>query len=399
VKATRVDLNDPDAFVAEVPHAGFDWLRANEPVAFFEEDDGPGFWSLTRYADVVAVSRDYVTFSSTHGVNIEDARGGFELAMINMDPPKHTKLRALVSKGFTPRRVSLIEDHIRDVTRRIVDGVASRGECDFVTDVAAELPLQVIAELIGVPMEDRHKVFHWTNTMIGLTDPEYGASIDDATTAAMEMYMYWEHMAEEHRAERREDLIAALLEAEVDGAQLSNVDIDVFLMLLAVAGNETTRNTIAGGMLELIRSPEQRDRLLADRSLLATAVDEMVRWVTPVMYFRRTATCDAEIAGQPIRAGDKILMWYIAANRDPEVFPEPHRFDVGRTPNEHVGFGAGGPHFCLGANLARMEIRIMFEELLDRLPDIELAGPPARLRSNFISGLKHIPVRFTPERA
>jgi cholest-4-en-3-one 26-monooxygenase len=251
--------------------------------------------------------------------------------------------------------------------------------------------------MIGVPQSDRHRVFEWSNTMLGSQDPEYGNSQDKALQAAMEMYMYWEWLSHQAERERDDDLIQALLDAELEGGEkLTNQDVDAFLMLLVVAGNETTRNLISGGMYTLLQERSQWELLSERPELLVPGVEEMLRYISPVMYFRRTATRDVEVAGTTIPEGARTTMWFIAANRDPAVFPDPHRFDVTRQPNEHVAFGAGGPHYCLGANLARLEIRIMFEELVKRLPDIEQAGEPARLRSNFISGIKHLPVRFSP---
>lgn len=397
---TAIDpqLYNPDTFVAAVPHDIFARLRREAPVFRQAAPNGTSFWVLTKYHDIVAVSTDNATFSSAKGTNIEEMQGGTDLMIVNLDPPRHTKLRNLVSKGFTPRMVRELERHVRDITTRIIDNVAKRGECDFVTDVAAELPLQVIAELIGVPLEDRHLVFQWSNQMIGLEDPEYGNSMEVATQAAAEMFAYAEKLANERRRSPHDDLVTVLIGAEVEGEQLTPLEFNVFFMLLAVAGNETTRNLISGGMLGLFEHPDQHARLLEDPALIPTAVEEMLRWVTPVMYFRRTTTRDVEIRGQQIPAGEKVTIWYISGNRDEEVFG-PERFDIGRDPNPHLGFGGGGAHFCLGASLARLEIRIMFEELLRRLPDIQLAGPVARLRSNFISGIKHMPVRFTPERS
>jgi cholest-4-en-3-one 26-monooxygenase len=316
--------------------------------------------------------------------------------MLMMDPPKHTKLRLLVNKGFTPRMIGKLEDHIRDVTRSIVDAVAARGECDFVVEVAAELPLQVIVEMMGVPDGDRHKIFEWSNRLIGSEDPEYNVSRDEAIGAATEMFMYSAELAAAKRKNPGDDIISTLLQAEVEGNKLTDTEFNLFFQLLAVAGNETTRNLISNGMHFLFENPDQRAKLAADRSLLPRAIDEMLRYASPVMYMRRTAPEDFELRGQTIKAGDKIALWYISANRDEDVFEDPHRFDITRSPNEYVAFGGGGPHFCLGANLAKLEIRVMFEELLDRLPDIELAGDVQRLRSNFINGIKHMPVRFTP---
>jgi cholest-4-en-3-one 26-monooxygenase len=317
--------------------------------------------------------------------------------MLNMDPPRHTKLRGLVNRGFTPVRVAQLERHVREICARILDNVARRGECDFVKNVAAELPLQVIAELMGIPLEEREMVFDWSNRLIGFDDPEFQTSMEDGKLAAAEMYVYANRLAEARRTRPKDDLVSVLMQAEVEGEKLSELEFDLFFLLLAVAGNETTRNLISGGTLKLIENPAERARLLADPALLPTAIEEMLRTVSPVMHFRRTATHDVELHGEKIREGDKVILWYISANRDEDVFAEPERFDVGRTPNEHLAFGIG-QHFCLGANLARLEIRIMFEELLKRLPDVELAGPIRRLRSNFINGIKSMPVRFTSER-
>ncbi|MBI4515462.1 MAG: cytochrome P450 [Deltaproteobacteria bacterium] len=397
-----VDLFDPDSYVRGVPYETFRLLRRQAPVFWHRETNGSGFWAVTKYHDVVAVSRDPKTFSSAKkGVFVfdppPDELERMQLMMLNMDPPKHSKVRGLVNKGFTPRMVARLEPHIRDIAGRIIDSVADKGQCDFVTEIAAELPLEVIAELLGIPPADRRKVFDWTNRLIGFDDPEYQASKEDGQLAAAEMYAYANQLATARRGCSGNDLVSVLMNAEVDGERLSELEFDLFFLLLAVAGNETTRNLISGGMLALIEHPDQRARLLAAPSLTPTAVEEMLRWVSPVIEFRRTATCDAELRGQRIRAGDKVIMFYVSANRDEEVFENPDCFDVGRTPNDHLAFGIG-EHFCLGANLARLEIRVMFEELLRRLPDLELAGPVERLRSSLINGIKRMPVRFSGER-
>jgi cholest-4-en-3-one 26-monooxygenase len=293
--------------------------------------------------------------------------------------------------------VAALEPHIRDLTRTIVDTVARKGTCDFVAEVAAELPLLVIAEFLGLPEEDRRKVYDWSNRLIGFDDPEFQTEFNDGKLAAMEVWAYASELAEKRRREPGDDLVSLLLQGDIDGERLSEKDFTNFFLLLAVAGNETTRNLVAAGMLALIQHPEERARLLADMSLLPSAVEEMLRWVTPVIHFRRTAQRDVELRGQKIAKGDKVVMFYPSANRDEDVFPHPFKFDVGRTPNDHLAFGIG-EHFCMGANLARLEIRLMFEELLTRLPDMELAGPVERLRSNFIGGVKRMPVRFTPEK-
>jgi cholest-4-en-3-one 26-monooxygenase len=345
---------------------------------------------------VVAAGKDWKTFSSLRGFTIEDAVGGAELMMTSMDPPRHDSIRRLVNQGFTPRRVIKLEEHIRDIATRLIDHVAPRGECDFVVDLAAELPLQVILEMIGVPQSDRHKVFEWSNTMLGNQDPEYGNSdMAKVQQAAMEMYMYWEWLSHQAERERDDDLIQALLDAELEGGEkLTSMDIDAFLLLLVVAGNETTRNLISGGMRTLFDYPEQWQLLLERPELLVTGVEEMLRYISPVMYFRRTATQDVELSGTTIPEGGRTTLWFIAANRDPREFPDPHRFDITRQPNEHVAFGGGGPHFCLGAHLARLELSVLFETLSRRMPNIELAGNLRRLRSNFINGIKEMPVRF-----
>jgi len=395
-----IDLS-PEAFAAGVPHDAFARLRAEAPVVWHANGDGTGFWVVTRYRDVMAVSLEPKTFSSAQGTLMRDFPGEEREAiltqMINMDAPRHTRFRRLVNLGFSPKMTNRLVSHIRELATRIIDGVAARGECDFVTEVAAELPLQVIAEMMGIPLADRHLVFDWSNKMISFDDPEYQTSSDVGKIAAMEMYAYANELAVERRRCPHEDLVSVLMSAEVDGEKLTEVEFDSFFLLLAVAGNETTRNLISGGMLALLEHPAEWARLLANAALLPTAIEEMLRWVTPVMYFRRTATRDTELRGQAIREGDKVTIWYVAANRDEEVFRHADRFDVVREPNEHLGFGIGH-HFCLGANLARLEIQIMFEELLRRLPDLALAGPVERLRSNFINGLKRMPVRFTPER-
>ena len=395
-----VDLTDPANFVPGVPHEWFTRLRREAPVFWHAERDGPGFWVLTRYQDIVHVNRDASAFSSERGGIIlrsmpEEDLAQQRMMMLTMDPPRHTKLRKLVNKGFTPRMVTELEQHIRDLATQIIDRVAPLGRCDFVADVAAELPLQVIAEMMGVPIDDRHKLFEWSNRLIGFDDPEYNETPERQQEAAAELYLYANGLAAERRGVERSDIISALLNADVDGERLTETEFDLFFLLLAVAGNETTRNLVSHAMLALIERPDQRQRLVDDPGLIPVAVEEMLRWATPVMYFRRTATRDVELDGQKLHEGDKVTMWHISGNRDEDVFPDPFTFDVTRQPNEHIAFGGGGPHFCLGANLARLEIRVMFEELLRRLPDIELDGPVDRLCSNFINGIKRMPVRFT----
>lgn len=399
-----VDLSNPATLAEGVPHDFFAWLRNERPVYWHESTfSPPGFWVCTKYQDVIDIERDAKTFSSARGgALLDDQSQGTELMMLNQDPPQHTRLRNLVARGFTPKVIKGMEPHIRDAARQIVDRVATRDDViDFVPHLAAELPLVVIAELLGIPYEDRQKIFEWSNRLVGANDPEYaGEDRQNGINASLELYAYAQALADDRRARPLDDIVTTLVTAELDGEKLSDIEFNVFVLLLSVAGNETTRNLISGGMLALMEHPDERDRLLADLDgLLPTAVDEMLRYVSPVQYFRRTATTDTEIRGVPIKAGDKVTIWYGAANRDEEVFAEPDRFDVGRTPNEHVAFGGRGPHYCLGASLAKMEIRVMFEEILTRLPDMRLAGDPERLRSTLIAGIKHLPVQFTPERA
>jgi cholest-4-en-3-one 26-monooxygenase len=401
VDLPTIDIYERAQYVDGVPHELFATLRRESPVHRHDIPGGSAFWAITRHADVVEVNRDWERFSSNRGCTmIDDLDPGSmsqqQLMMLNMDPPLHTRYRLLINKGFTPRMVARLEEAMTARATAIVDEICERGECDFVPDVASELPLQVIADILGVPQEDRHLVFDWSNRMVGAADPEYTHGLEGAMNAAMELYAYAHDLASKRKEDPKDDIVSILLNAEVEGHTLTELELDMFFLLLSVAGNETTRNGISHGMLALIEHPDQRRRLIDDPSLIPSAVEEMLRWGTPVMHFRRTAMCDTSVGGQPIAEGDKVVVWYISANRDEEVFDDPFRFDVGREPNNHVSFGGGGPHFCLGANLARMEMKIMFEELLRRTPDMELAGPVQRLQSNFINGIKHLPVTFTP---
>jgi cholest-4-en-3-one 26-monooxygenase len=406
VDPASIDLLDRDRFKQGIPHEWFTHLRAHDPVHFHAEPDGPGFWVITKHADVIACNRDAATFSSESSnggvISLEERtttqteaeQAGGRL-MLQMDPPDHTRYRRLVNRGFTPRMIEKMTEHIRELTNGILDRVLPQGECDFVVDVAAELPLEVIAELIGVPVEDRHKIFEWSNKMIGSEDPEYRVSEEEMFEAQVAMFMYAQQLAEQRRQQPDDDIITALLSAEIDGESLSDMDFNLFFLLLSVAGNETTRNAIAHGMNAFLEHPDQWDLLVSDPArYITSATEEILRWASPVLYFRRNAMKDFELRGRTIRAGDKISMWYISANRDEDVWADPFTFDITRDPNPHIAFGGGGPHFCLGAQLARMEIHVLFEELATRVPRLEALGPPDRLRSNFIGGIKHLPVRF-----
>jgi cholest-4-en-3-one 26-monooxygenase len=406
VDVTEINLLDRDRFAEDIPHEWFTWLRTNDPVHRFDEPDGRGYWAITKHADVIACNRDAASFSSEASrggvVSIEDLEDGPNGAdadggrlMLMMDPPDHTRYRKLVNRGFTPRMIGMLETHVRDLTTHILDEALEKPDSDFVVDIAAELPLEVIAELIGVPREERFKIFDWSNRMIGSEDPEYAVSAEETFNAQVEMFLYAQQLAEQRRATPGDDIITALLSAEVDGESLSDMDFNLFFLLLSVAGNETTRNAIAHGMNAFLEHPDQWALLAGDPDrYLAGATEEILRWASPVMFFRRNATRDVELRGKTIKEGDKITLWYISANRDEDVFPDPFRFDITRTPNPHIAFGGGGPHFCLGAQLARMEISVLFEELVRRLDHVEALGPPDRLRSNFIGGIKHLPVRY-----
>ena len=391
---TTVDLFDLELFADGPPHRLFRQLRDEAPVCFLPEPDGPGFWGVFGYDDLVTVSRHPQQFGSHPNTMIADGDddAGTGALMLNQDPPRHTQLRKLVNRGFTPRQVATLEPRVRAIVGRLLDQAAGRRRFDLVADVAVELPLQVIAELVGVPEHERHQVFAWTERMMSLDDPELGGTITDARRAIGEMFAYAERLTAERAAGEGDDLLSVLLAAEVDGERLSQQDVDLFFLLLMNAGSETTRNLITGGVLTLFAHAEERARLQADAGLIAGGVEEMLRYVTPVMHFRRTAREDVQLGGQAISAGDKVVVWYVSANRDDDQFSDPDRFDVTRSPNEHVAFGAGGPHFCLGAGLARLEARVLFEELLARLPALRPDGPVRRLRSNFINGIKSLPV-------
>jgi cholest-4-en-3-one 26-monooxygenase len=407
-----VDLLDPATYERGMPHEFFGWLREHDPVHWQEgrpgrgllagvpEPDQAGYWVISRHADLIEVSLDQQRFSSERRTSLvvdmpDDRIEQLRLWMINQDAPRHTKLRKLVNQGFTRRMIGNLSAHIQELAHEIVDGVARKGECDFVAAIAAELPLLVIAELMGCPATDRAKLFSWSNQLVGFEDPELSQGSNPSETM-LEVFEYAGELARQRRADARDDLTSELVHAEVDGERLDDLTFNMFFLLLILAGNETTRNAISGGMLALSEHPDEKRKLLDDPSLLTTATEEMLRYVSPVISMRRTATCDTEIGGLPIRENDKIVMYYPSANRDGRVFERPDSFEVKRDPNPHLAFG-WGPHFCLGANLARAEVRLLFSELLRRLPDIEVSEPPRRLRSATVNSIKSLQVRFTPE--
>ena len=389
----------------------FAWLRANEPVAFHQERSvieggrpGPGFWSITRHTDVREVNRLARVFSSAKGNTITEwSPQKVELfgSMIAMDDPRHARMRRVVSGGFTPRMLAKLETTVQEVAREILDEVGPTGGCDFVTDIAAALPLRIVCDLMGIPGSLYQHVFEQTNVILGVGDPEFVPPGVNRAQAVMDagaaLNAVMTDLAAVRRKNPTDDLTSTLLQAEVEGERLTDRELGSFFNLLVAAGNETTRNAISWGLVLLTQHPDQRRIWQSDFEAVApTAVDEIVRYASPVIHFRRTVTADTEVGGQPVKKGDKVVMWYGSANRDERVFDDPGTFDVTRSPNEHVGFGGGGPHFCLGANLARREIRVMFEELFRWLPDIAMTGEPDYLQSGFIHGIKRMTCEFTP---
>jgi cholest-4-en-3-one 26-monooxygenase len=398
------DFTDPDLYADRLPMDEFAELRRTAPVWWNRKPrgvggfDDEGYWVVTRHADVVAVSRDndnYSTWENTAIIRHQDgaSREQIELqrfVMLNIDPPQHTKLRGIVSRGFTPRAINNLRSALSARAERIVADAIASGSGDFVTDVAAELPLQAIAELVGVPQDDRRKVFDWSNDMVGYDDPEY---VGDPAAAAAELVGYAMVMAEDRRQCPRDDIVTKLVNAQVDGGELSSDEFGFFVILLAVAGNETTRNAISHGMHAFLENPDQWELFKAERP--DTAADEIVRWATPVTVFQRTALADTTLGGQQIAAGQRVGLFYRSANFDEEVFDHPERFDIRRSPNPHLGFGGSGAHFCLGASLARLEIDLIFNAIADHMPGIRLAGEPRRLRSGWLNGMKRLPVQYT----
>ena len=402
----RADITSHDTYVRGFPHAAFKRMREEEPVAWVEEQDGSGFWAITRHADVIEVSRDYRRFTASRGIRIEEMDAD-ELAarrsMMELDPPEHTRLRRLVQPGFTPKVVQTYEEAFRRLVGIVFDRVLPMGEFDFVTEIARELPIRMLCRLLGVPEDDAGRMVAWGDQMISNADPEYTPVIIDKvdteeyrllpfrSPAALEVFRYAEEIALERRSSPKDDIITTLLTAEPDGEPLTDLEFKNFFTLMMVAGNETTRHTISHGLVYLDRHPEQLNQLRDDvAALSAGATEEILRASGVTMHFRRTAAENTEVRGVPIREGDKVVMWYTSANYDDEVFEDPFLFDIRREPNPHVTFGTGR-HVCLGAALARLEVRVFLEEFLARVPVFGL-GEPDRLRSNFISGIKHLPI-------
>lgn len=409
VPLSDIDLSSPEFWLADRAwrEGAFRTLRDEKPFAFFEErviedapfPPGPGYYAVTRHDDIWQISRNPQLFCSGKGSNIGDLpveMNEFFGSMINMDDPKHFRLRNIVSRGFTPKEVSRIEDQVRDRAAKLVTDLIDRfpnGECDFVEEVAAALPLAIICDMMGIPEEDHKKIFHWTNVILGVGDPEFVGSYEDLMTVALEMFMYAQALGESRVGNPQDDVTSAMMNAVVDGERLTPQEFGSFFILLVVAGNETTRNAISHGMKLLTDFPDQRKIWFEDFDThTRSAVEEIVRYATPVIHFRRTVTEDTVLSGQPLKAGEKVVMFYASGNRDERVFDNPHAFDVTRpVAPAQVGFGAGGPHFCLGANLARREIQVMFDEIRRRLPNMRITGEPAYLQSSFINGTKRMP--------
>jgi len=399
-----IDIADPDLYVESVPHERFRWLRHEEPLSFHEEEDGAGFWAFVRYDDVVEVGRDWRRFSSVWGSSLEELdeeQLAVRRSMLDLDPPAHTRLRRLVGPGFTPKVIKTYETAFRLLTKEVLAKAFARGEFDVVEEISKPVPVLWLCRHLGVPESAAQRLIDWTDRMLGQSDPDY-AELDRGpearyapfgTIAGLEAYEYAAGLAAARRDEPKPDIITELLFAEAGGDPLSDDEFKNFFTVLMIAGQEASRHSISQGVLALLERPELAARLVEDPSLITTATEEIIRWTTPIYQFRRTATEEVAIHGKVIKAGDKVTIWYISANFDETVFTDPLNFDITRHPNEHVSFGKGGPHYCLGAGLARLQVQVTFGELLPDLHRLELNGPVERLRSNFIHGIKKLPVK------
>jgi cytochrome P450 len=392
-----IDLLSIENYAGSQPHNQFDWLRANAPVFWHESDDG-GFWAVTSYDLVREVGRSHELFSSSPTIMLHDPSSdesgalGDHTMMLMTDPPAHTRMRRLVSREFTPRAARALRPKLEELAHRIVDAVADQDGCDLVTDLAGEMPSFVIADLLGIPLEDGRQLYHYTEA---LHSSEDAVGADARATAYFSMFEYSQQVWQDKQANPQDDLATMLAHGEIDGEPLDPIDFFLWFMLLVDAGGDTTRNLVGGGFDALFQHPDQlvalRDNL---DSLLPTAIEELLRWVSPVIYMRRTATADTMLGDCRIAEGDKVVMYYAAANRDPSIFDDPHRLDLGRQPNQHVAFGGGGPHYCLGAHLARLEIEVLIRAIFERLHDLRLSGDRAWMQSNFIYGPTALPVTF-----
>ncbi|MCG8588921.1 MAG: cytochrome P450 [Proteobacteria bacterium] len=401
----RVNIIHPEDYAAHgYPHDIWTWMRANDPVFRWERTEGIPFWAVTKHADIVSISKQPELFENAPRLNIshepEQRVGGFPPTLIQMDPPKHGQYRQLVSKRFTPRYLRKIHGDIEQIGKEIVDSMVDEtdtGECDFVKQVAAPLPIAVIAWLLGVPRPDWNLLYDWTNRTIGAGDPEYqeeGKTPQETAHAALkDLFFYFSKLVEEKKKNPKDDLISTFAHLKIDGEPLEPMDVLAWCLIIVVAGNETTRNATSGGMLAFIEHPDELRRFQANPALVEPAVEEVVRWVTPIIHFARTASQDFELRGKQIKAGDALALFYPSANRDEEVFEDPFAFRIDRDPNRHLGFGVG-EHFCLGAHVARLELQVAFKHLLPRIDEVEIAGPIERLRSSMVGGVKHLPIRY-----
>lgn len=409
VDLADIDLSDPQFWLKDraFREGAFKTLRDESPFHFFPErviegapfPPGPGYRAVTRHDDIWHISRNPQLFCSGKGSNIGDLpveMNEFFGSMINMDDPKHFRLRNIVSRGFTPKEIARVEQQVKDRAQKLVTDLFERfpdGQCDFVEEVAAPLPLAIICDMMGIPESDHKQIFHWTNVILGVGDPEFVGSYEELMTVALQMFTYAQDLGQSRIDSPQDDVTSAMMNAVVDGERLTAQEFGSFFILLVVAGNETTRNAISHGMKLLTDHPDQRQIWFDDfETHTRTAVEEIVRYATPVIHFRRTVTEDTELSGQKLSAGDKVVMFYASGNRDERTFADPYKFDVTRTITPaQVGFGAGGPHFCLGANLARREIAVMFDEIRRRMPNLRITGEPAYLQSAFINGIKRMP--------
>jgi cholest-4-en-3-one 26-monooxygenase len=399
-----IDIVNPDLYVQRgYPHEEWALMRREAPIHYYQRPDVDSFWALTRHADIINVSRQPGLFKSIQLLFVTVIEPGSPQPdeailrqLLNMNPPEHAAYRGVVNKRFTPRSVQQLTSGIERITTEVLDELAGRDECDFVTEVSAKLPLAVIAEMFGIPRADWPLMFRLSNEMIGPTDPEYAGAetiVETLERARMEFFQYFNGLVEDRRKHPRDDLSSALANGLVNGEPLPIFELMSYFALLIIAGNETTRNATTGGLHAFINNPDQWAKLKRDPALIPTAVEEIVRWTSPVIQFTRKATADTELHGHKIRAGDLLALFYPSANRDESVFAAPNHFDITRYPNHHIAFGIG-EHFCLGANLARLELQVMFRQLAERLESVELAGPISRMRSSFVGGIKHMPVRL-----
>jgi cholest-4-en-3-one 26-monooxygenase len=404
------DLTDPDLNLAGVPHEEFAALRRTAPIFWVEQvpearagmsdASGNGYWAVTKHADVGAVSKNTAVFSSReNGVIIRlpetatrESVEQTQVVIINQDAPEHTQLRSIISRGFTPRAIGALEEALEERARRIVREAVAAGSGNFVDQVASQFPLEVIGDMLGIPAEDRQKIFDWTNQMTGAEDADLAREDNDPNAAALEVLMYSMGLAADRRENPRDDIVTKLVNADVDGRGLTDDEFGFFVIALAVAGNETTRNATTHGMNAFFDHPDQWELWVKERP--STMVDEVIRWATPVTSFQRTALQDFELGGVQIKAGQRVGLFYASANHDEDVFVDPHTFNILRDPNPHLAFGGHGAHYCIGANLARTEIRMIFDALADYAPHITRTGPPARLRSGWLNGIKELPVRY-----